>query len=67
MGPADPRLALALENVAALLEAKEDYRGAEPLYRRALGIAEKSLGRDDPATQNIRDELAEMLKNNQVR
>ena len=62
MGPADPRLALALENVAALLDAQGDFAGAEPLYRRALAIAEKSLGREDPATQNIHEELAAMLK-----
>jgi tetratricopeptide (TPR) repeat protein len=62
MGPADPRLALSLENVAAVMDAKGDYAAAEPLYRRALKIAEQALGPRDPATQNIREELTDMLK-----
>jgi tetratricopeptide (TPR) repeat protein len=62
MGPADPRLALSLENVAAVMDAKGDYAAAEPLYRRALSIAEKALAPRDPATQNIREELTDMLK-----
>jgi len=28
-----------------VLVAKEDYTGSEPLYRRALAIDEKALGR----------------------
>jgi hypothetical protein len=45
-----------------LLESEGDDAGAEPLYRRALAIAEKALGPDDPTTREIRDNLAALLK-----
>jgi len=37
-------VATSLNNLAGLLGAKGDSAGAEPLYRRALTIDEKTLG-----------------------
>ncbi len=45
-GPQDPRLARSLNNLALLYYAQGDYAEAEPLYKRALAISEKALGRD---------------------
>jgi tetratricopeptide (TPR) repeat protein len=41
LGPDHPDVATALNNLASLLQDKGDYADAEPLYRRALAIAEK--------------------------
>jgi tetratricopeptide (TPR) repeat protein len=46
LGPDHPSMAAALNNLAGLLEAKGDYARAEPLYRRALAINEKTLRPD---------------------
>jgi hypothetical protein len=35
---------------------------AEPLYRRALEIVEKSLGAEHPLTQTVRENLARLLE-----
>jgi len=45
-----------------LLESKGDYAGAEPLYRRALAIAEKTLGPNHPNTATALDNLAGLLE-----
>ena len=34
-----------------LLQSKGDYNGAEFLYRRALEVCERSLGKDHPSTK----------------
>jgi hypothetical protein len=38
-------------NLAALLRDRGKYAEAEPLYRRAIEIDEKALGKDHPATE----------------
>ena len=43
-GPADPNVAIALNNLSALYEDKGDYIKAEPPLRRALAIVERALG-----------------------
>jgi hypothetical protein len=53
-----------LNNLAALLQAKGDYTGAEPLYRRALAIDEKALGPDHPTTKTIQKNLNLLLQRN---
>jgi tetratricopeptide (TPR) repeat protein len=50
-----------LDDLAALLESKRDYAGAEPLYRRALGIREKVLGPDHRDTGGSMNNLACLL------
>jgi hypothetical protein len=45
-----------------LLEAEGNYAAAEPLYRRALSIAEKALGADHSTTQSIKEDLDGLLE-----
>ena len=42
-------MAISLNNLAALLRATNRLAEAEPLYRRALAITEKSFGPERPA------------------
>ena len=39
-----PEIAAALNNLAALYQRQERYADAEPLFKRALAIRERSLG-----------------------
>ncbi|MGH7386672.1 MAG: tetratricopeptide repeat protein, partial [Candidatus Rokuibacteriota bacterium] len=48
IGPQDPRVALSLGLLAATYQAEGQYGQAEPLLRRALTIAEATLGPDHP-------------------
>ena len=57
-----PDAAASLSNQAALLEARGDLAGAEPLYRRALAIREKSRGPDHPETAISLTNLAALLQ-----
>lgn len=59
--PEDPAV---LNNLALSLKSSGDYAGAEPLYRRALAIAEKALGPDHPNTVQIRHNLEKLLEAN---
>jgi len=54
-------VATSLNNLALLLQDKGDSAGAEPLYRRALAIAEKVLGPDHPQTKTVRTNLQALL------
>lgn len=47
-GEDDPQYALALTNLAGLLQATNRLAEAEPLFRGALAIDEKRLGSDHP-------------------
>ena len=62
MGPDHPDVGTDLNNLAGLLDAKGDYAGAEPLYRRALEICEKALGPDHPNTVIVRKNLKQLLE-----
>ncbi len=42
MGPNNPDLATTLENLAVVYAAQEKFEEAEPLYRRALALREKT-------------------------
>ena len=53
----------SLNNLAVVLGSKGDYEGAEPLYRRALEIREKVLGREHPDTATSLNNLAVLLEN----
>ena len=48
--PSDDTLSFTFDRVARFLELNAKYGGAEPLYRRALAIREKGLGKDHPRT-----------------
>ena len=52
----------ALNNLAELLQATNRLAEAEPLYRRALAILEKSLGSDHPNVATALNNLALLLQ-----
>jgi tetratricopeptide (TPR) repeat protein len=52
----------SLNNTALSLQSKGDVAGAEPLFRSALEIAEKSLGPDHPDTAGSLNNLAALLE-----
>jgi tetratricopeptide (TPR) repeat protein len=52
----------SLSNAALSLESKGDLDGAEPLFRSALEIAEKSLGPNHPDTAGSLNNLAALLE-----
>src|SRR5262249_37175494 len=54
----------SLNNLALLYGAQRQYARAEPLYRRALAIAEKSVGPDHPAVAATLNNLAELYRDN---
>ncbi len=54
-------VAIHLNNLALLLQATNRLAEAEPLYRRALAIVEKSLGPDHPTSVKVRQNLAALL------
>jgi tetratricopeptide (TPR) repeat protein len=51
-----------LNNLALSLKEAGDYAGAEPLYRRAIAIAEKALGPDHPDVGIGLSNLGELLQ-----
>ena len=48
IGTENPEVATSLSNLALLYDAQGRYDEAEPLYRRALAIQEKTLDPNDP-------------------
>ncbi len=60
--PADPRIAVRLNNLATLLRDTNRLGEAEPLMRRALGIDEASYGPDHPEVAIDLNNLAQVLK-----
>jgi tetratricopeptide (TPR) repeat protein len=52
-----PDVATSYNNLAGLYQAQGQYSEAEPLYQKALSIAELSLGVDHPSTATIRENL----------
>ena len=52
----------SLNNQALSLQSKGDLVGAEPLFRSALAIAEKTLGEDHPDTAGSLNNLAGLLE-----
>jgi tetratricopeptide (TPR) repeat protein len=55
-------VAAALNNMAALYKANAKYDDAEPLYKRALAIWEKTLGKDSHTVGNLLMNLAEVYR-----
>ena len=60
--PDNPNYAARLNNLAELLRATNRLAEAEPLFRRALAICEKSLGKDHPQVATALNNLAELLQ-----
>ena len=50
LGKEHPNTLTSLNNLAGLLNAKGDYAGAEPLYRRVLEARERTQGKEHPDT-----------------
>ncbi len=61
-GPQDPRLATSLNNLAGLYRAQGKYAEAEPLYKRALAIGEKTLGPEHPHVAMTLENYAALLR-----
>ncbi len=61
LGAEHPHTLRSVNNLAALLESKGDYGGAEPLFRRALEARERVLGAEHPNTLNSLQMLADLL------
>ena len=57
-----PDDATVLNNTALSLDYAGDYAGAEPLFWRALGINEKTLGMDHPSVATNLTNLAALLQ-----
>jgi tetratricopeptide (TPR) repeat protein len=51
-----------LNEAAILLNARADYRAAEPLYRRSLAIGEAGFGPDHPTVATRLNNLAQLLQ-----
>ena len=58
----NPRLATSLNNLAALYDTVGRYTDAEPLYRQALDLMEKTLGPRDPNVATALNNLAELYR-----
>ena len=52
LGPEDPLVAVAVENIGLLYFAQRRYSEAEPLILRSIDLHEKILGADHPDTAN---------------
>jgi len=59
-GATDKRFAASLNNLAMLYRSQGRYAEAEPLYKRAFAIWEKTLGPEHPYTAQSLDNLAEL-------
>jgi tetratricopeptide (TPR) repeat protein len=62
LGQDHPKVAIRLNNLAALLQATNRLSEAEPLMRRALAIDEASFGPDHPEVATDLNNLAQLLK-----
>ncbi|MEE8199620.1 MAG: tetratricopeptide repeat protein [Candidatus Acidoferrales bacterium] len=60
-GEQDPRFAASLNNLAELYRTLGKYAQAEPLYERALAIAEKALGPEHPNAATSLENYAALL------
>lgn len=58
----DIRLATTLNNLAAVHYMNADYVAAEPMFRRALSIRERSLGRDHVEVATSLNNLAALYR-----
>ena len=63
LGPDNPVVASALNNLAALYRAQGRYEAAEALLKRSLAIDERALGPDDHVFAIDLNNLAELYRN----
>jgi tetratricopeptide (TPR) repeat protein len=62
LAPNDPEIAIALNNLAQLLQATNRLAEAEPLYRCALTIDEAAYGPEHPNVAIYLNNLAQLLQ-----
>lgn len=62
LGPNDPKVATTLNNLANCLRTQGKHGEAEPLYKRALEVKEKSAGPLHPDLVPILDNYAKLLR-----
>ena len=62
LGEKAPQFAIALNNLAQLVQATNRLAEAEPLYRRALAIDEACFGKESPEVATVLDNLAMLLQ-----
>jgi tetratricopeptide (TPR) repeat protein len=55
-------VALSLNNLAGMYKDQGRYPHAEPLFKRALMISEKSLGPDHPSVATGLENLAQLYR-----
>ena len=55
-------MATSLNNLAGLYDSQGKYAEAEPLYKRALKIAEKALGKDHPHVAFMLENMAKCYR-----
>lgn len=60
LGPRDRRVEISAWMLAAVYHAQGQYASAEPHYRRALAVSEKTLGQNHPEVASILNSLAEL-------
>jgi len=65
LGEEHPDVASSFNNLALLYSDQGRYTDAEPLYIKALEIAERSLGVNHPNTITIRENLQFLRDNRQ--
>jgi tetratricopeptide (TPR) repeat protein len=57
-----PSVATSLDNLAGLYESQGRYADAEPLFRQALEMCERTLGDGHPHTMMVRGNYADCLR-----
>jgi tetratricopeptide (TPR) repeat protein len=62
LGPDHPKTATGLNNLAEFYRRLEKYEQAEPLFKRALAIREKTVGPDHFETATVLNNLALLYK-----
>jgi tetratricopeptide (TPR) repeat protein len=62
LGPDHPNVATNFNNLASLYRVQGQYAQAEPLYKQALAIDEKSLGPNHPGVATVLWNMAQLYQ-----
>lgn len=63
LGPDDPRLSTALDQLGLLHKYRGDYDAARPLYERSVALREKEFGPEDRRVAQSLNLLGSLLRN----
>jgi tetratricopeptide (TPR) repeat protein len=61
-GKNDSKVAVLLNDLALILQARKEYTSAESLFRRALAVQQQTLGADHPAAASTLSNLGTLLQ-----